>query len=94
MLFRKSQPNPFLVIEKSILIFQNIHDYLHVPYPLREGCNVNRRVEKWIRWILLIIGRFKLNFDGLRMQNKSALRWVSRDFNDIINMVAYKYVDK
>ena len=45
-------------------------------YLQTEGHNVSRMVEKWIRWIPLINGRFKLNFNGSRIENKSVLGWL------------------
>ena len=49
-------------------------------------------LKKWIRWIPPIIDRFKLNFDGSRIQNKSVLGWVITYSDGIIKMAAYKYV--
>ena len=45
-------------------------------------------VEKWIRWIPAINERFKLNFDVSGMRNKSVSRWMIRDYNGIIKMIA------
>ena len=57
-------------------------------YHLNEGRCVTGRVKKWIQWIPLINGRFKLNFDGSRVQNNSALELVIRDFNGIVKIDA------
>ena len=53
-------------------------------YLNNEGCNIPRRVEKWIRWVPPINGRFKLNFDGSKINNISDSRWVIRDTNGTI----------
>ena len=37
--------------------------------------------------------RSKLNFDGYRVQNISALRWVIKDSNSIIKMTVCKHID-
>ena len=47
---------------------------------------------KWIHWIPPINNKFKLNFDGSRVQNISALRWVIRDSNDIIKLAACRHI--
>ena len=91
VVFKEMKPNQFLVIEKVALIFQNLQDYIFYPDFHNEGCNVSRMVEKWICWIPLINNRFKLTFDGSRVQNISALRWVIRDSNDIIKMAACRH---
>ena len=49
-------------------------------------------MEKWICWIPPINNSFKLNFDGFRVQNISALGWVVRDYNGIIKMVACRHI--
>ena len=49
-------------------------------------------MEEWIRWIPPINNRFKLNFDGSRVQNISALGWVIRDSNGIIKMAACNHI--
>ena len=49
-------------------------------------------VEKWIRWISLINGRFKLNFDNLKIDNTSTLGWVIVYSNGTIEMVVSKYI--
>ena len=63
-----------------------------VSYLLNEGRCVTRWVEKWIRWIPLINGRFKLNIGGSRVQNNSVVGWVIRDCNGILKMVACKHI--
>ena len=45
-------------------------------------------VEKLIQWIPPINGRFKLNFDGSKVESKCASGWVIRDSNGIIKMAA------
>ena len=49
-------------------------------------------VEKWICWIPPINEKFKLNFDGSRIENKSVSRWVIRNANDTIKMVASRHI--
>ena len=61
-------------------------------YLTNEGRNVPRRVEKWIRWIPLIKGTFKLNFDGSRMKDTSGSRWVIRDSNEVIKMAGNRHL--
>ena len=53
-----------------------------------EGCNVPWMVENLIRWIPPVNGRFKLNFDGSKIKNKSVLGWAIRDSNGTIKMTA------
>ena len=62
-------------------------------YLLNEGCCVIRRVEKWVGWIPPINDRFKLNFDGSKVRNNSAIGWVIRDSNGILKNVTCKYID-
>ena len=45
-----------------------------------------------ICWIPPINERFKLNFDGSRIENKNALGWVIKDSNGIIKMVASRQI--
>ena len=59
---------------------------------LNEGRNVTRQVEIWICWIPPINDKFKLNFGGSKVQNKSALGWIIKDSNDIIKMVSCRHV--
>ena len=51
---------------------------------------------KWLKngfvGFLQFNGRFKLNFDGSRMENKSASGWVITDFNGTIKMTTSKYI--
>ena len=61
-------------------------------YLQTKGLKVPRIVEKWIRWIPLINGRFKLNLDDSRIKNKSTSRWIIRDSNGTIKMVASKHI--
>ena len=84
--------NPFLVIEKVTLIFQNLQKYLFDPYLHNEGWNVFHLVEEWICWIPPINNRLKLNFDDSRVESKRALGWVIRDSNGIIKMAACKHL--
>ena len=86
------KPNPSLVIEKSTLIFQKLQEYIFDPDLQNEGHNVSRMMEKWICWIPPINNRLKLNFDGSRVQNISALGWVIRDSNGIIKMAASRHI--
>ena len=44
-------------------------------------------VQKWIRWIVHINGRFQLNFDGSIIQNISVLSRVIKGLNGTIKMV-------
>ena len=89
VVFKKIQPNPFLVIEKATYIFQNLQDYLMDSYHLNKGNCVTRRVGKWIQWIPPINGRFKLKFDGSRVQNNSVVGWVIRS---ILKMAECKQI--
>ena len=57
-----------------------------------EWRNVPQIVEEWIRWISPINGKFKLNFNGLNIENKSISIWVIRDFNDTIKMVISRHI--
>ena len=82
-MFKKIKPNPFFIIEKATLIFQNLHGILTKSYLHNEGHIVPSMVEKLIRWTPPINGRFKLNFDGSRVQNRSAL-----DSNGTFKMAA------
>lgn len=56
--------------------FQNLQGCLIDSFIQNEGRSVLRVVEKWIRWIPPIDEKFKLNFDELKMGNKSASRGV------------------
>lgn len=56
--------------------FQNLQGCLIDSFIQNEGRSVLRVVEKWIRWIPPIDEIFKLNFDELKMGNKSASRGV------------------
>ena len=58
-------------------------------YHSNEAHNVPRKVEKWIP---LINERFKLNFNGSRNNNISALGWVIRDSNGIIKVVGSRHL--
>ena len=49
VVFKKVRSNPFLLIEKTTFIFQNLQEYLFDPYLHNEGQNVFHFVEKWIR---------------------------------------------
>ena len=71
MVFRKIKLNSFLIIEKATSTFQNLHEFISDSYLNNEGCNVPCKVEKWIRWILPINRRFKLNLDGSTIKNIS-----------------------
>ena len=87
-MFRKIKPNPFLIIEKATLIFQNLNGIWTESYFHNEGHIVPSMVEKWIPSIPPINGRFKLNCDGSRVQNKSSLGWVIIDYNGTFKMAA------
>ena len=63
VLFRKIKSNPFLIIEKDTLTSQNFQECM--------SDNIPGRVENLIRWILFIKGKFKLNFDGSRIEDVS-----------------------
>ena len=76
VVFRKNHPNFFLVNEKAMINFQNLQGCLIDSFIQNEGRSVLRVVEKWIRWIPPIDEIFKLNFDELKMGNKSASRGV------------------
>ena len=92
MIFRKIKPNPFLIIEKATSTFQNLHELISETYLSNEEHFVPCKVEKGIRWIPPINGRFKLNFDGSRINNTSALGWVIRDFNGTINIARSRHL--
>ena len=49
-------------------------------------------IEKWIRWIPLINGRFKLNFDDSKIQYRSGSGWVIRDSDEMIKMIANRHL--
>ena len=49
---------------------------------------------KWIHWIPPIYDRFKLNFDGLGINDTSALGWVIKDSNGIIKMAGCRHLGK
>ena len=57
-----------------------------------EWRNVPQIVEEWIRWISPINGKFKLNFNGLNIENKSISIWVIRDSNNTIKMVVSRHI--
>ena len=88
----KIKPNPFLIIDRATLTFQNLHELISNAYPSNEGCNVPRRVENWIRWIPPINGRFKLNFDGSKINNISALGWVIKNSYRIIMVAGSRHL--
>ena len=69
----EDQPNPFFIIEKDTFNFQNLQEFVIDPQLQNEGRFVPRVLEKWICWIPPTSGNFKLNFDGLRVENISAL---------------------
>ena len=83
---KKIQSNPFLVIKKATLNFQSLQDFV------TEWCNVPWVVEKLIRWIPLINGIFKLNFDGSRIKIKITSEWFIRDSNGIIKMATSRHM--
>ena len=90
--FRKIHLNPFLVIEKVTLNFQNLQNYMIDSFLQIERNNILQMVEKWIRWISLINERFKLNFDGLRIKNKSDSWWIIRDSNGTMEIVTSRHI--
>ena len=93
VLFKKIQPNPFLVSEKATLVFQkNLQIVIGDSYLHNKWHKVLSMVEKWIRYIPPINGIFKLNFDGLRIQNRSSSRMVIRDSNGTIKMATSKHL--
>ena len=92
MVFRKIKPNPFLVIEKATSTFQNLHEFINDTYLSNDEHFVPRKVEKWIRWIPPINGRFKLNFDGSRINNITASSWVIRDSNGTIKIAGSRHL--
>ena len=92
MIFRERKPNPFLIIEKATLTFQNLIEFMNGSCFDSEGCNIPRRVEKWIKWIPPINGRFKLKFDGSQINNISDSGWVIRDTNETIKMVGSRHL--
>ena len=51
VVFRKNKPIPFLIIEKTILIFQNHNNFTNRSCFDSEGCNILSKVTKLIRWI-------------------------------------------
>ena len=61
-------------------------------YLQTKGCNFPQMVKKWISWIPPINGRFKLNFDGSTIENKNTSRWVIKDSNGTIKMVASRHI--
>ena len=92
VVFRKSKPNPFLIIKKSTLTFQNLNEFMNESCFDSDGCNIPRRVEKWKRCIPPINERFKLNFDGSRINGISSSRWVIRDTNETIKIVGSRHL--
>ena len=58
-------------------------------YLSNEGHFVPRKVEKWIP---PIDGRFKLNFDGSRINNISASGWVIRNSNGTIKIARSRHL--
>ena len=46
VVFRKIKPNPFLIIEKATLTFQNLNEFMSGSCFSNEGCNIPRRIEK------------------------------------------------
>lgn len=69
---------PNLFLKKVTFNFQNLQEYV---------------VEKWVRQIPPISRNFKLNFDGSMVKNRSVSRWVIRNSNGIIQMIANKHMD-
>ena len=45
-----------------------------------------------LKWIPLTNGRFKLNFNGSRINNISTSRWVIRDSYEIIKMTRSRHL--
>ena len=91
-MFKKIQPNPFLIIEKVTSNFQTLQEYAIDSQLQNEGCFVPQVVAKWIRWIPPINGNFKLNLDGSRVENRSASGWVIRNSNCIIKMATSRHM--
>ena len=46
VVFRKSKPKPFLIIEKTTLTFQTLNEFVSDSYLNNKGRNVPCRVEK------------------------------------------------
>ena len=61
------------------VVFSQVDGWLMGPPGLGVSHIVAHKVEKWIRRIPLINGRFKLNFDGSKINNISASVWVIKD---------------
>ena len=72
--------------------FQNLKELMSDAYYNNEGCNLSHKDKKWVRWIHLINGIFKLNFDDSRINHISASRWVIRDSNGIIKVVGSRHL--
>lgn len=49
-------------------------------------------IEKWICWIPPINKIFKLNFNDSKIQNENILKWVIRDSNHAVKMVASRHI--
>ena len=90
-MFRKFK-HGFLIIEKVIIIFQNLHKLMSNSYLNNEGCKVSRRVENRIRWNPHINGIFKLNVDGSRINNIRASEWAIKDFNATIKLIKSRHL--
>ena len=57
VVFKKVQPNPFLIIEKTTLTFQNLQEYLCDPYLHNKGRKTFQRVENGFdEFPLLMVG--------------------------------------
>ena len=72
IVFKKIQPNLFLVIEKATFNFQSLQEYVIDPQLQNKRRFVPQVVETLTCWIPPISGNFKLNFDGSRVENRSA----------------------
>ena len=92
IVFKKIQPNIFLVIEKATYNFQSLQEYVIDLQLQNEGRFVPWVVKKLIHWIPPISGNFKLNFNGSKEENRSAWGWVIRDSNGIIKITTSKHM--
>ena len=55
-------------------------------------CRIHNPLTCQIHWIYPINERFKLNFDGLRIENKNTLEWVIKNSNGTTKMVVGRYI--
>ena len=79
-------------VEKVASNFQSLQEYVIDPQLQNERRFVPRVVEKLTHWIPPISGNFKLNFDGSRVENRSAWGGVIRDSNGIIKIATSRHM--